>query len=256
MTVESPLTAAALLRSVGLLADGPAVWGRPFAAGGPGVFVLELAAPLATAPVELTRVGKWIEKLPAFRIDGREPSSRAVLARISSFWIASTTVLYIGSSTSNIAGRVAAIEATPLGDRKPYAGGTWLKALTGLERTRIWWARTDAVEEYEDALFGSFAEAVPAEDRARLHDPAVVLPFANLRSTAGDRKAHGLTGYLVPEDAAPPRPPTRVTELPPGDAEGASGLPPTRAEGGTTRRARRAPGAHSPDGRGYAGPKT
>jgi transcription elongation factor GreA len=238
MALASPLTAAALLRSVGLLADGPAVWGRPFAASGPGVFVVELAAPVATAPIELTRIGKWVEKLPAFRIDGREPSSRAVLARISSFWIPSTTVLYIGSSSTNIAGRVGAIEATVLGDRKPYAGGTWLKTLTGLERTRIWWARTDAVEEYEDALFGAFAEAIPDEDRSRLHDHDVVLPFANLRSTAGDRKAHGLTGYLVPEDAAPPRSATpRVTEVPPGDADGASGLPPTRAAGGTTRRA-------------------
>ena len=37
--------AAALLRSVGLLADGPAVWGRPVPAQGPGVFVIELPEP-------------------------------------------------------------------------------------------------------------------------------------------------------------------------------------------------------------------
>ena len=42
--------AAALLRSVGLLADGPAVWGRPVPAQGPGVFVIELSAPTPTAP--------------------------------------------------------------------------------------------------------------------------------------------------------------------------------------------------------------
>jgi transcription elongation factor GreA len=242
---EAALTAGALLRSVGLLADGPAVWGRPFAAGGPGVFVVELPAPLMTAPIELTRVGKWIEKVPTLRLDGAEPSSRAVVARMASFWIPSTTVVFVGGSTTNIAGRATAIEATALGDRRPYAGGHWLKALKSLERARIWWARTDAVEEYEDALFGAFAEAVPAAERAGLHDPEVVLPFANLRSTSGDRKAHGLTGYLVPEDASPPRPPTRVTELPPGDAEGASGLPPTRAAGGTTRRAPRPVAARS-----------
>jgi transcription elongation factor GreA len=245
MALTSPLTAPALLRSVGLLADGPAVWGRPFAASGPGVFVVELAAPLANAPIELTRIGKWMERMPTLRLDGIAPSSRAVVARMASFWIPSTTVLYIGSSTTSIAGRVTAIEATALGDRRPYAGGHWLKTLTGLERARVWWARTDAVEEYEDALFGAFAAAIPDDDRARLHDRDVILPFANLRSTAGDRKAHGLTGYLVPEEAAPPAPPKRVTELPPGDAEGASGLPPTRAAGGTTRRAPRAPSAPS-----------
>ena len=241
MAVQTPLTAATLLRSVGLLADGPAVWGRPFAAAGPGVFVVELSAPLASAPIELTRVGKWIERLPAFRLDGDAPTSKAVAARLASFWIPSTTVLYVGSSTSNITGRVGAIEATTLGDRKPYAGGTWLKTLIGLERTRLWWARTGAVEEYEDALFSAFAEAIPPDERARLHAASPVLPFANLRSTAGERKAHGLSGFLVPEEPAAPSPPTRVTDLPPGEAEGASGLPPTRAAGGTTRRAPRAP---------------
>jgi transcription elongation factor GreA len=238
MADATALTGPGLLRSVGLLADGPAVWGRPFAAGGPGVFVVELPSPPASAPIELTRIGKWIERVPTLRLDGGDgpPTSRAVAARLASFWIPSTTVLYVGSSTSSVAGRVAAIEATALGDRRPYAGGHWLKALTGLERARVWWARTDATEEYEDALFATFAEAVPAADRARLHDRDVVLPFANLRSTAGDRKGHGLSGYLVPAEAAPPRVAPHVTELPPGDAEGASGLPPTRAAGGTTRR--------------------
>ena len=234
------LTAPALLRSVGLLADGPAVWGRPFAASGPGVFVIELPSPPATAPIELTRVGKWIEQIPTLRLDGGStaPSSRAVVARMASFWIPSATVLYVGSSATSIAARVGAIEATPLGERRPHSGGHWLKVLRGMERARVWWARTDASEEYEDALFAAFAEAVPAADRERLHDTDVVLPFANLRSTAGDRKGHGLSGYLVPEDAAPKRPATtRVRELPPGDADGASGLPPTRAAGGTTRRA-------------------
>jgi transcription elongation factor GreA len=251
---DGALTAAGLLRSVGLLADGPAVWGRPFAAGGPGVFVIELAAPLASAPIELTRIGKWIEHVPTLRLDGKAPTSKAVAARMASFWIPSTTVLYLGSSVQNIAARAAAIDATALGERKPYAGGHWLKTLTRLDHARVWWARTDAAEEYEDALFSAFADAVPAVDRSRLHDPAVVLPFANLRSTAGDRKAHGLTAYLVPEDASPPRPATHVREVPPGDADGAAGPPPTRAAGGTARRAPRAKAATSASPTSGAGP--
>src|SRR6185436_12979541 len=59
--------AASLLRAVGLLADGPVRWGRPVPATGPGVFVVELPAPLSTAPIELTRVGKWIERVEPLR---------------------------------------------------------------------------------------------------------------------------------------------------------------------------------------------
>ena len=77
------VSAPSLLRSVGLLADGPAVWGRPVQGQGPGVFVVELPAPLASAPIELTRVGKWVERVQTLRIDGEVPTSKAVAARIA-----------------------------------------------------------------------------------------------------------------------------------------------------------------------------
>ena len=235
------LDAASLLRSVGLLADGPAVWGRPIRASGAGIFIIELPNPPATAPIELTRIGKWIERLPGMRIDGQEATSKAVATRLASFWIPSTSVLYIGTSQQSMAARVGAIERTALGDRRPYAGGNWLKTLTGLERARVWWAGTDATEEYEDALFSAFAAAIPVADREKLPDSKVVLPFANLRSSGGEHKAHGLTGYLVPEEKTALQPAGRVVDIPPGDADGAGGLSASRAAGGTTRRTGRLP---------------
>ena len=239
----APLDAASLLRSVGLLADGPAVWGRPMRAAGAGIFIIELPAPPAAAPLEITRIGKWIEHVPTMRIDGQEATSKAVASRLAAFWLPSTTVLYIGTSQQSMAARVSAIERTVLGDRRPYAGGNWLKTLAGLERARVWWAGTNATEEYEDALFSAFAAAIPEAERAGLHDPTVVLPFANLRSTGGERKNHGLTGYLVPEEIVATAPNGRVVDVPPGDAEGAGGLPHARAAGGTTRRTARATAA-------------
>ena len=44
----SPVTAPSapdLLRAVGLLADGPVLWGRPVRSTRPGVYVVELPAP-------------------------------------------------------------------------------------------------------------------------------------------------------------------------------------------------------------------
>lgn len=250
-TVSSPMTAPALLREVGLLPDGPVPWGRPVPARGSGVFVVELPGPLSTAPIELTRVGKWLEHVPTLTLDGARPSSRALAARLASFWLPTEVVLYVGATEASIGARVAAMQRTVLGDRRPHAGGHWLHLLTALPKTRVWWAETDAVEEYEDALLGAFAAAVSGGSASAAGGSAAggstaspigageILPFANLRRPTGERRSSGLAGSLLAEPLAPPPPPTRVVELPDGDAEGARGEPPaprTRARPSTARR--------------------
>ena len=220
------INAPQLLRSVGLLADGPGRWGRPISAQGPGVFVVELVTPLPTAPIELTRVGKWIERVETLLVDGARPTSKILASRLGAFWLASQTVLYVGSSDVSVARRVAAMGATELGDRRPYAGGNWLKTLRNLDSVRIWWSATKATEEYEDALFDAFAASLPDAERAGLPDREVVLPFANLRRGDGTRKRTGLTGPQLAEPVAIPPPPSRIVQLADGDAEGAHGEPP------------------------------
>jgi len=221
------LTAPGLLRDVGLLADGPVPWGRPVPAVGPGVFLVELPAPRATAPIELTRVGKWLERVDSLRLDGERPTSRALAARLAAFWLPSQVVLYVGTSPTSIANRVRALRETPLGERRPHPGGHWLQTLTGLEGSRVWWAATDAIEEYEDALLAAFGAGIPADERSALPDRDVVLPFANLRTPTGARKQTGLTGSIR-ADPVTPVPPTRVVQMPDGDADGARGEPPPR----------------------------
>jgi transcription elongation factor GreA len=218
--------APSLLRSVGLLVDGPGQWGRPIPAPGPGVFIVELAAPLANAPIELTRIGKWIERVETLRLDGARPISKALAARLAAAWLPSQTILYIGASDVSVRRRLSAMSETELGDRRPYPGGYWLKTLRGLDSMRIWWASTTATEEYEDALLEAFAAGVPDAERAGLADHDVVLPFANLRRGTGVRKSTGLTGALLAEPVMVPVPPRQVVDLPEGDAEGARGEPP------------------------------
>ena len=193
-----------LLRSVGLMADGPTTWGTPVRSNRPGVYVVELPNPPAAAPIDFNAVGRWIEHVPGLTLDGVHPTGRELAARLHGFWLADQPVVYIGMSAVSVGKRVAAFERTILGERKPYAGGYWLKALTGLDRMRIWWADTDAAEEYEDALFDAFAQGVPAKVAAGLHDPKVVLPFANLQSTDKVRKAHGIAGALLAEEEPGP----------------------------------------------------
>jgi len=230
--------AAGLFKAVGLMADGPVVWGRPVPARGSGVFVIELPATLHHAPLEHTRIGKWLEHVPGLLLDGTHPTTRALAARLEAFWLPSTRVLFVGATDGSIGGRIEAIRNTRLGDRRPHPGGHWLHALTGLETARVWWAATTAVEESEDALLSAFADTIPDAERAALHDPQVVLPFANLRTATGERKATGLANSLVPAEAARPAPPSRIVELAPGAAEGAGAVT-GRASGGTVRRAPR-----------------
>ena len=219
-------SAPTLLRAVGLLADGPVPWDRPVPPVGAGVFVVELASPLATAPIELTRVGKWLERVPDLRLDGERPTSRALAARLAAFWLPSQPVLYVGSSTASVGRKAAAIRETVLGDRRPTSAGHWLATLRLPAGTRVWWAATSATEEYEDALLAAFADGVTEEERAALPDTATVLPFAVLARPTGERKRTGLSGSLIPEVKEPPRPPTRIVQVPDGDAEGAHGEPP------------------------------
>jgi transcription elongation factor GreA len=224
------MNAPELLREVGLLADGPAVWGwpgRPVPASGGGVFLVESTAPLARAPIELTRVGKWIERVPSLTMDGERPTSKAMAARLGAFWLPSQTVLYVGSSSNSISGRVASMQRTALGDRRPHSGGHWLATLDPRTSMRVWWAATDAIEEYEDALFTAFEAGLVSAEVASLPDSSVVLPWANLRRPTGERKATGIAGPLLAEEKVAV-PPSRVVVVPDGDAEGARGEPPAK----------------------------
>jgi transcription elongation factor GreA len=232
--------AADLIRSIGLLADGPVRWGLPVPARKPGLYVIELGAPLPTAPLEMTRVGKWLERLPALRLDGEHPTSKALNARLASFWWPDSTVLYAGATERSIGGRAAALTAHVPGDRQPHSDGQWLHLLRDLERlgARVWWAETDAPEEYLDAFLDAFAAGRPMPPGRP--PGALALPWANTRRPTGERQVHGITGAVLPAPAEAPEPPRQVVQLEPGDADGTS-----REERGTgtTRRAPAAPPA-------------
>lgn len=226
-------SAAALLREVGLRPDGPALWGRPLTTRAPGLYLVELAEPLASPRIELAKVGRWLEHVPGLRLDGAPPTSKALTARIASFWLPSAVVLYAGATAGSLGGRVLALAHHAIGDRRPHADGQWLHLLSGIEQTRIWFAETDAPEEYLDGVLDAFAAAIGPFLPATRPEGALPLPWANLRRPTGERQVHGITGFMLPDTEAP-SPPTRVVEVPPGDADGAR----SEARGaGTVRRA-------------------
>ncbi|HSW42961.1 MAG TPA: hypothetical protein VLM76_10670 [Patescibacteria group bacterium] len=213
-----PVEPVALFRAVGLTPDGPARWGAPIRTAGPGVFVVEWPSALDRAPIDISAVGTWLARVETLRVDGERPTGKSLAARLAAWWLPGETVVYVGSAKA-LGRRIEAMTATPLGDARPDPAGQWLKALRGYERTRLWWAATDAAEEYEDALLEAFAAAVPAEEAAVLPDVSLVLPFANRLRPGGSPRADGITGSTAEPSAA---------AEPAGPAPAAVGHPPRR----------------------------
>jgi transcription elongation factor GreA len=193
----SPVAGSELMRSLGLEVDGPAVWGTPAPGRGPGLFIVELAAPLDEAPIDTEAVRRWLDRVPALRVDGERPTTHQLARRLAEFWLPEQ-ILYVGRSRKTVAARVAAMYATALGDDKPNPGGYWLKALYGMSKARIWWATTDAHEEYEDELLNQLAGLFAIDDATRAR--TLGLPFGNLITSDGRAKVHGLENPL--RDAA------------------------------------------------------
>jgi len=201
-----PIEPAALFRAVGLTPDGPARWGTPIRAAGAGVFLVEWPEPAERAPVDISAVGTWLARVAALRVDGERPTGKALAARLAAWWLPGQTIVYVGSGKA-LGRRIEAMAATPLGDARPNPAGQWLKALRGLDGARLWWAATDAAEEYEDALLEAFAAALPAAAAAALPAGAPILPFANRRRPGGPVRPDGISGSTVepttPSEATP-----------------------------------------------------
>jgi transcription elongation factor GreA len=196
----TPTNASDLLRSLGLLVDGPARWTNPVASRAPGVFVVELPGGALEAPLDTLALRRWLERVPELRLDGGRPSVPELRERLAEFWLPMEPILYVGRAARAIGQRLAAIYATPLGDARPAAAGHWLKALSVQGELRVWWAETDAHEEFEDAILTEIAA------RNAVNRPAPVLPFANLTATDGLPRAHGLTNSLLSDTSGAPRP--------------------------------------------------
>jgi hypothetical protein len=178
-------------------------WRNRVPVSGPGVYVIALshdAASLSGAagcPVSRVALEEWLERRPELTLDGRRPTIDEVTARLRAFWLPDEPVLYIGKATS-LATRVGQYYATPLGARRPHAGGHFLKTLAALDELHVFYGPCADPLNAEDAMLRAFVDGVSAETVARLHDSELPLPFANLEWPHGMRKRHGFSGAREP----------------------------------------------------------
>jgi hypothetical protein len=131
-------------------------------------------------------------------MDGKRPSEIELMERVASFWLPDEPVLYIGLTTRPLRQRVSEYYKTPLGARKPHAGGHFLKTLENIDELFVHSAECSEPRAAEDAMLKAFCSGISESSQRRLHDPQHPFPFANLEWPQGVRKRHGLKGAKEP----------------------------------------------------------
>jgi hypothetical protein len=152
----------------------------------------------AQAPIDRRLVQQWISRVPTFELDKSRATASGVIERLSKFWLADESILYIGKATP-LRSRINAYYRTPLGDRGPHAGGHWIKTLSILHKTFLHFAEVADCEKVEAELLQAFTRQISRVARQRVGEPP--LPFANLELPNGkqkQRKCHGLGKCKLP----------------------------------------------------------
>jgi hypothetical protein len=196
-----PSTVADVFAAAGLVPAGPVRWGTPVPDTGQGVYVVALtddptstSAASPTAPLDRTELDELLALRPALRMNLARPDADDLIERLGGFWLPDEVVLYVGLAGQPLRRRVGQYYKTPLGARRPHAGGWWLKTLRVLDELRVYWAATPEYAHAEKRMLRAFARAVSRESRAALLDDERVMPFANLRGHDDRIKDHHITG--------------------------------------------------------------
>ncbi len=166
----------------------------------PGVYVVAMSddpdgmITSEQCPVSGEAVDQLLGARPELLLDGARPTRDELATRLAAMWLPSETVLYVGLASASTSSRMAAYYRTPLGARSPHAGGWPLKTLSILADLHVHHAATHDPAAAEVGLAEAFMAAVSTEDTARIVDPDLPLPFANLRAPRGRAQRHGITG--------------------------------------------------------------
>jgi hypothetical protein len=204
-----PSTVAAVFAAAGLKPEGVVPWGTPISQAASGVYAVSLtgqvdvpAAAALPCPLSSDSLTELLHVRPELRVDGIRPDRDALAQRLAALWLVDEVIAYIGLAGTSLRSRVRAYYTTPLGARRPHAGGWPLKTLSVLDQLFVHYATCSDPGEAEGEMLGAFQAAVSSSARAALHDPELAIPFANLEWAKGQRKRHGITGAREPVKAS------------------------------------------------------
>lgn len=200
-----PASVSQVFSAAGLTPAGVVRWGELIPLAASGVYVVALTEQTqdvtgtrSDCPLSAGAVAELLSVRPELRIDGARPNADEVAARLAALWLPDETIAYIGLAGKSLTSRVDAYYKTPLGARRPHAGGWPLKTLSLLDSLWVHYAPCANPGTAELAMLDAFIDAVSASSRAALQDPDLPLPFANLERTKSQRQRHGISGAREP----------------------------------------------------------
>lgn len=147
------------------------------------------------APISINILDKWISKIKTIEIDGRSGiNSLDLFNRLNKFWLPDENILYIGQTECNggLKKRLSQYYKTNLGERKPHAGGHWIKTLLNLTDLYVHYIPTFTPLILEKEILVNFTKEVSQNTLTMIGDPELPLPFANLEIDKSRRKKHGV----------------------------------------------------------------
>jgi hypothetical protein len=193
-----------VMSAAGLQPNGVVRWGELINTDEPGIYVVSTERSVdiqgeqrRSTPLDLDALDHLLLLRPNLMIDGRHPSRDDLATRLTEVWLPDEHVLYVGLA-ADLHDRVNQYYGTPLGARRPHAGGWFLKTLKALDELYVHWSVTYERAVAEGLAIGSFVGAVSDESLAELRDRDHPFPFANLEWPPGTRKRHGISGAKSP----------------------------------------------------------
>lgn len=148
------------------------------------------------APIDENILRFWLSKVSTFQIDKcPNPTLNELKKRLSGFWLPDENIVYIGQTESGggLKSRVNQYYRTELGERKPHAGGHWIKTLKILNQLFVHYIDDKTPPATEEKLLHAFVKQVSDETKKNLVDQLLPIPFANLELEKGNRKRHGIS---------------------------------------------------------------
>ena len=181
-----PSTVRALFHAAGLAPEGPVSFGEAARSTKAGVYVVSDTKSPDELPQDreprssTVSLAAWRQRCPrmTLRESGRRPTVHDLRVILESWWLNDEPVLYVGRTGECLDKRTAAFASTPIGAKRPHAGGFWLKTLD--QHLYVYWCGTEAHEDNEVLMMNAFAENTSATSQRQLPDAGFAIPWANL----------------------------------------------------------------------------